>query len=298
MPVRVCAADLEKKAASLLQEETFEAEASKGKGTAESETKGTADPGSKGAADLENKGTAASGSRGTADSESKGTADSENRGSADPGSDEAADSGSGGSAVSENDKPEASGNIDPVQLEDSELPAPADPGAYTKGKLIFIGDSRTVDIMNAVHDNSIWSCRVGKGYNWMSGTGVPDIEGEIEKNTSVIFLMGVNDPSNLKHYINYINAKANEWAALGAQTYFVSVGPVTGDPYVTNDQIEIFNASMEASLAGVIYIDIYNYLMDTGFSTIDGTHYPDWISISIYNYILEHLEPEGDGIWG
>ena len=186
----------------------------------------------------------------------------------------------------------------PVLLEDSELPAPADPGAYTKGKLIFIGDSRTVDIMNAVQDNSIWSCKVGKGYNWMSGTGVPAIEGEIEKNTSVIFLMGVNDPSNLKHYINYINAKANEWAALGAQTYFVSVGPVTGDPYVTNDQIEVFNASMEASLAGVIYIDIYNYLMDTGFSTIDGTHYPDWISINIYNYILEHLEPESDGIWG
>ena len=155
-----------------------------------------------------------------------------------------------------------------------------------------------VDIMNAVQDNSIWSCKVGKGYNWMSGTGVPAIEGEIEKNTSVIFLMGVNDPPNLKHYINYINAKANEWAALGAQTYFVSVGPVTGDPYVTNDQIEVFNASMEASLAGVIYIDIYNYLMDTGFSTIDGTHYPDWISINIYNYILEHLEPESDGIWG
>ena len=186
----------------------------------------------------------------------------------------------------------------PPSLEESELPSPADPGAYTKGKLIFIGDSRTVDIMNAVHDNSIWSCKVGKGYTWMSGTGVPNIEDEIEKNTSVIFLMGVNDPANLRHYITYINAKANEWAAIGAQTYFVSVGPVTADPYVTNEQIEVFNASMEASLAGVIYIDIYNFLMENGFSTIDGTHYPDGISISIYNYILEHLEPEGDGIWG
>ncbi|MBQ8305469.1 MAG: SGNH/GDSL hydrolase family protein [Blautia sp.] len=187
---------------------------------------------------------------------------------------------------------------EPDHYEEGMLSKPDHPESFTNDKLIFIGDSRTVDIKNAVNDDSIWSCKVGKGYNWMSSTGVPDIEDEIEDNTAVIFLMGVNDPGNLVHYINYINAKANEWQKLGAQTYFVSVGPVTNDPYVTNSQIEVFNDSMEASLVGVIFIDIYHHLVENGYTTTDGTHYPDDVSIEIYNYILDHLEEQTSGIWG
>ena len=35
-----------------------------------------------------------------------------------------------------------------------------------------------------------------------------------------------------------------------------------------------------------------------GFSTVDGTHYPDSVSVDIYNYILDHLEEQMSGIWG
>ena len=121
---------------------------------------------------------------------------------------------------------------------------------------------------------------------------------KIGDNTAVIILMGVNDLYHVNSYISYINAKAAEWSAKGAQTYFVSVGPVQNDPYASNAEIESFNASMQANLSGVTYIDIYSHLVTEGFSTLDGTHYPDSVSVDIYNYILDHLEEQRSGIWG
>lgn len=185
-----------------------------------------------------------------------------------------------------------------VSPEEGTISRPADTEASQKDKLIFVGDSRTEGIRDAVHDDSIWSCLSSMGYDWMVSTGVPQIEAEIVDNTSVIILMGVNDVHNLNKYVQYINEKAKEWTDLGASTYFVSVGPVENDPYVTNEQIESFNAAMEANLIGVTYIDVYSHLMETGYSTLDGTHYPEDVSLEIYNYILDNLEETTGGIWG
>ena len=165
-------------------------------------------------------------------------------------------------------------------------------------KLIFVGDSRTEGIRDAVHDDSIWSCHSSIGYDWLVSTGIPQIEAEIVDNTSIIILMGVNDVQNLNKYVQYINEKAKEWTDIGASTYFVSVGPVENASYVTNEQIESFNAAMEANLLGVTYIDVYSHLMETGYSTVDGTHYPEAVSVEIYNYILDNLEETTGGLWG
>lgn len=184
------------------------------------------------------------------------------------------------------------------EADEGTISVPDHPIAQTAEKMVFIGDSRTVDMMNAVHDGSVWACKVSMGYQWMATVGVPAVDGYIDAGTAVIILMGVNDPYNISNYIGYTNEKAAEWAARGATTYFVSVGPVDGDPYVTNAEIESFNAALQANLSGVYYIDIYSYLMGNGFSTVDGTHYPDNVSIAIYNYIVEHLEVNRTGIWG
>ena len=142
------------------------------------------------------------------------------------------------------------------------------------------------------------SCLSSMGYDWMVSTGVPQVEDQIEDNTAVIILMGVNDLYHVNDYISYINSKAAEWGNRGAQTYFVSVGPVQNDPYCSNAEIESFNAAMQANLSGVTYIDVYSHLVSEGFSTVDGTHYPDSVSVDIYNYILDHLEEQRSGIWG
>lgn len=182
--------------------------------------------------------------------------------------------------------------------EEGTLTKPDHSDSEGEEKLIFIGDSRTVAMRDAVNDNSIWSCKVAMGYDWMSGTGVPQIEDEIDEYTSVIILMGVNDVTNINHYVDYINAKANEWSGLGAKTYFVSVGPVEHDNYTSNPQIESFNSEMEENLVGVSYIDIYSWMTEEGFSTLDGIHYPDSISRDIYEYILDNLEEPRSSIWG
>ena len=109
---------------------------------------------------------------------------------------------------------------------------------------------------------------------------------------------GLRPCANVNDYISYINSKAAEWGNRGAQTYFVSVGPVQNDPYCSNAEIESFNAAMQANLSGVTYIDVYSHLVSEGFSTVDGTHYPDSVSVDIYNYILDHLEEQRSGIWG
>ena len=98
--------------------------------------------------------------------------------------------------------------------------------------------------------------------------------------------------------VKRVMAEAVKWGNRGAQTYFVSVGPVQNDPYCSNAEIESFNAAMQANLSGVTYIDVYSHLVSEGFSTVDGTHYPDSVSVDIYNYILDHLEEQRSGIWG
>ena len=178
------------------------------------------------------------------------------------------------------------------------LSAPKHPVSAPIEKKIFIGDSRTVAMMEAVQDDSIWACKDSMGYQWMVSDAVPAVEADIDKNCAVIILMGVNDIYNITNYIEYTNQKAAEWAAKGAETYFVSVGPVDSDPYVTNTEIESFNASLQSGLIGVTYIDIYDYLMENGYSTLDGTHYPDDVSTSIYQHIVDNLKGSRNGLWG
>ena len=156
-------------------------------------------------------------------------------------------------------------------------------------KIIFIGDSRTLAMKNAVKDDSIWSCENSMGYEWMVSTGVPAIEKQIGFNTAVVILMGVNDIHNLSKYIEYVNKKAAEWAVKGAMTYFVSVGPVENDPYVTNKEIKAFNTALKKGLSDAAYINIYSYLVKNGYATEDGTHYTKEVSVSIYDYILKKL---------
>ena len=73
----------------------------------------------------------------------------------------------------------------------------------------------------------------------MVSTGVPQVEDQIEDNTAVIILMGVNDLYHVNDYISYINSKAAEWGNRGAQTYFVSVGPVQNDPIAVMRRLKV-----------------------------------------------------------
>ena len=100
------------------------------------------------------------------------------------------------------------------------LSKPDHPDTISADKLVFIGDSRTEGLRDAVNDDSIWSCLSSMGYDWMVSTGVPQVEDQIEDNTAVIILMGVNDLYHVNDYISYINSKAAEWGNRGSADLF------------------------------------------------------------------------------
>lgn len=158
---------------------------------------------------------------------------------------------------------------------------------WTLTQTIFIGDSRTVDMMNTCAGGSeIWICQVGTGYKWMVNTAFAQADKYINEGTAVVIALGVNDVHNQNNYISAINAKAEEWASKGAHLFFVSVGPVEHDPYVNNQGIVNFNRALYGNL-NTSYIDIYNELVINGFKTTDGIHYDTNTTKRIYNCIKD-----------
>jgi len=173
----------------------------------------------------------------------------------------------------------------------------ADPPAGNgKGKVIFIGDSRTVGMHAAVGEpaNTVWSAKVSMGYDWMVSTGVPNIEGKVSSGSKIVILMGVNDfgyNNRAQKYANYINTKAAEWAKKGAKTYYCSVNPVIDSKtskYVKNKGIQEFNKAIKPLLKGVTYIDTYNKIVNN-FGSADGLHYDKTTYVTIYNFILSKI---------
>ena len=180
-------------------------------------------------------------------------------------------------------------------------------------KVIFIGDSRTVEMYGNVNQVNIaydiftedargdfWAGRIGAKYEWMTGTGIPMAETQICDGAAVVILMGVNDcvsgssAEAAMKYADTINMKAEEWKLYGADTYVVSVNPVDGDYYfydvlINNASVREFNAVMKAQLSEeVTYIDTYSEILDT-FVSPDQLHYDNATYLDIYHRIMAAL---------
>jgi uncharacterized protein YgiM (DUF1202 family) len=162
-------------------------------------------------------------------------------------------------------------------------PAPAIAGT------LFIGDSRCVQ-MKALVGQSSWICENSKGYEWLESKAIAQADRIIGKGTRVVVCLGVNDTENVEKYAALINQKAAEWAQRGAKTYYVSVNPVTENPYRTEDEVEYFNSRMPGLLSGVTWIDTHSTLINGGFGMVDGLHYNDATNVNIYNMIIAQLK--------
>lgn len=171
-------------------------------------------------------------------------------------------------------------------------PAPAAPsaGSTASGGVIIIGDSRCVQMQTAVGGGGCaWICQNSMGYKWFSETAVPQADPSVGKGTKVVVCMGVNDPGNVRNYAELVNAKAAEWAARGASVYYVSVNPVWENPYVTQEQVDVFNSTMPGLLSGVTWIDTQSWMIENGYRIVDGLHYDDPTSINVFNLIMGSL---------
>ncbi len=169
--------------------------------------------------------------------------------------------------------------------------APAPAPAMPPAGILFIGDSRCVQMREAVGGgNSSWICENSKGYQWLVDKAIGQADECVGKGTKVVICLGVNDTQNCNKYAELINAKAAEWAGRGAKTYFVSVNPVTENPYRTEEQVENFNASIVGQLSGVRWIDTHTALVNNGYRLVDGLHYDTDTYVLIFNLIVGSLK--------
>lgn len=176
----------------------------------------------------------------------------------------------------------------PAQAE-APAAAPATPVQAPAG-ILFIGDSRCVQMQAAVGGIGSWICEGGKRYEWFEQTAIPQADPIVGKGTKVVICMGVNDPGSCGRYAALTNAKAAEWAGRGAKVYYVSVNPVWENPWVTQEQVDNFNASMPGLLSGVRWIDTASVLKANGFKLVDGLHYDTDTYVYIFNLIAGSLK--------
>ena len=179
-------------------------------------------------------------------------------------------------------------------------------GNTSSSRVVFIGDSRTVQMYaylnnnwnganyssGGVHvvGNDIYVSEGAMGLNWMKNTGIPAAKQYFTSGTAIVILMGVNDLGNAKNYIDYVNSNVSKWKANGSSLYFVSVNPCDGKYSHLNSKIQNFNAQVKNGLSSEVgWIDTHSQLNSVGFSTTDGLHYNKGTYQTIYNYIKSRV---------
>jgi len=176
-------------------------------------------------------------------------------------------------------------------------------------KVILIGDSRTVGMYSALGRGSekgnlkkydsygyFWAADGGDNVKDMIRTHVPNMENEVDENTAIICLMGINgfkERNIIETYSNYLNEKAAEWKQKGAKTYYVTINPVGANYKYSNSEIEAYNNAMKNALSNDVgYLDTYSYLKGNVTLHSDGLHYQSETSIKIFNLINQLLRNE------
>ena len=142
------------------------------------------------------------------------------------------------------------------------------------GNVIFVGDSRTGQMANAVGGTAAWpgtafvAC-FGGGVDWLStAQAKKDVDQYVTPGSVIILNYGVNDLSRHNDYIATINRYAQDWISKGATVYFASVGPVGENEYgKRNWAVEYFNNQLNNRLdARIGRLNLYVFLTGSGYT--------------------------------
>lgn len=140
--------------------------------------------------------------------------------------------------------------------------------------IVWVGDSRTIGMRDAMKNDDLYIGASGEGYDWLSEVGLPQVKDAIltYPDAPVVFNFGVNDYDNMENYLALYESLLEEYP--DTHFYFLSVNPI--DPEIcqniTNEEISDFNAHLKQSFPET-YIDSYTYLLVNETATIDGIHY-------------------------
>lgn len=182
--------------------------------------------------------------------------------------------------------------LDQAQAE-QKAPLPAG-----SGNVIFVGDSRTGQMANAVGGTAAWpgtafvAC-FGGGVDWLStAQAKKDVDQYVTPGSVIILNYGVNDLSRHNDYITTINRYAQDWISKGATVYFATVGPVGENEYgKRNWAVEYFNNQLNNRLdAGIGRLNLYVFLTGSGYTTqADGLHYDGATYAAMFRFLMQSI---------
>ena len=166
------------------------------------------------------------------------------------------------------------------------------------GNVIFVGDSRTGQMANAVGGTAAWpgtafvAC-FGGGVDWLStAQAKKDVDQYVTPGSVIILNYGVNDLSRHNDYIATINRYAQDWISKGATVYFASVGPVGENEYgKRNWAVEYFNSQLNNRLdARIGRLNLYVFLTGSGYTTqADGLHYDGATYAAMFRFLMQSI---------
>ena len=166
------------------------------------------------------------------------------------------------------------------------------------GNVIFVGDSRTGQMANAVGGTAAWpgtafvAC-FGGGVDWLStAQAKKDVDQYVTPGSVIILNYGVNDLSRHNDYIMTINRYAQDWISKGATVYFASVGPVGENEYgKRNWAVEYFNNQLNNRLdARIGRLNLYVFLTGSGYTTqADGLHYDGATYAAMFRFLMQSI---------
>lgn len=150
---------------------------------------------------------------------------------------------------------------------------------------IFVGDSRTVGMDQALDLNTI--AEVGVGYSFLAAHREEILE---YSGKNIVFNLGVNDLAHVDEYIEFFQRLPEEFC-FDNNIYVVSVNPTSGAYSSMNGDIDYFNVQLSDSLPSTCkWIDTCSFLREAGFGSPDGLHYDqqtyELIANLIYNNVM------------
>ena len=166
------------------------------------------------------------------------------------------------------------------------------------GNVIFVGDSRTGQMANAVGGTAAWpgtafAACFGGGVDWLStAQAKKEVDQYVTPGAVIILNYGVNDLSRHNDYIATINRYAQDWISKGATVYFASVGPVGENEYgKRNWAVEYFNNQLNNRLdARIGRLNLYVFLTGSGYTTqADGLHYDGATYAAMFQFLMQSI---------
>lgn len=226
------------------------------------------------------------------------------------------DAGGGWPQAGSSPTAESEGGKEPVSAQihsqtESELPYSLADGeteseAAAGHRIIFVGDSRTLGMRDALHraeraDDDIFIGRVGEGVRWFCEEGQSEMDDAIEAypDLPVVFNLGVNDPTEIDDYI------VAYWDCIedypDTDFYILSVNPIDEEfllesetaeeavlEMINNLNIAKLNLRLKEEFASR-YLDSASYLKADGFETVDGLHFNTKTYLKIHDFVVHEL---------